>query len=251
MNNKGRWMSGIGMVILASIVIYCIWMSVPDIQAKMSSEATARHVYSVIRENRKDESLPFTREAWEVLHEENPDFIGYLMFQSGIIQEPVVRSHDNEDYLNVGFNGEYDSSGTVFLESSASLDSRNMTLFGHYVYYDSTMRFTPLELLTDQQGYEDNQVVHLFLEDGMRTYLVSSVLFITEEEAEYYDYSCPDPTQEDFREWTMFINVKNLIDPIAGSADENDRLLTLQTCKKWDPSQRQLVICREISRTDW
>ncbi|MBQ9153452.1 MAG: class B sortase [Solobacterium sp.] len=173
------------------------------------------------------------------------------MFQSGLIEEPIVQTYDNEDYLEKGFDGSYNTAGTVFIESSASSESQNITLFGHYVYYDSSLRFSPLEQMTDQKGYEDNQIVYLFLKNEMRTYLVSSVFFITEEEAEYYDYSCPDMTREDFMEWVSFINMKNIIDPIGGKVEVNDKLLTLQTCKKWDQFQRELVICREISRTDW
>lgn len=241
-------MSVICTAILASILLYCLHMVIPDVRSQVQSKKTQEHISEVIKEKIDTPELPFSHEAWIRLHEENPDFQGYLMFQSELIKEPVVQSYDNEDYLHKAFIGTYDGAGTVFMESSASLESRNITVFGHYVYYDSSSRFTPLEKLLDQQGYDNNQVVYLFLGNEVRTYLVPAIFFITEDEAEYYDYSCPDMTEEEFREWIAFINMKNMIDPIAGKADLRDRILTLQTCKKWDSSQRELVICREISR---
>ena len=246
--NRRRWLFNAGIAVLAAIIVFCLYKTVPEVRSQMKSAEVQNHVTTVIAANREDTSYPFSEKSWQALHDENTDFRGYLMFQSGLIEEPVVQSFDNEDYLHKAFDGEYDGAGTVFLDSRASLDSKNLTLYGHYVYYDSNSRFTPLEKLMDQEGYEDNQTVFLFLKGEVRTYLVSSVLFITEEEAEYYDYSCPDMTEFEYRDWIAYVNMKNLIDPVAGKVNEKDRLLTLQTCKKWDPSQRMLVICREISR---
>lgn len=246
--NRRRWLYSICIMVLSAILLFCLYQMMPGIQSKARTTKTQHHLSSVITENNAEEDQLFTREAWNALHEENPDFIGYLMFQSELIKEPVVLSYDNDVYLHKAFDGSYDGAGTVFLESRATIDSNNLTLYGHYVYYDSSSRFTPLEKLIDQKKYEGNQVVFLFLNEEFRTYLVSSILFITEEEAEYYDYSCPDMTDQEYRDWIAYVNMKNLIDPIAGKVDETDHLLTLQTCKKWDPSQRMLVICREVSR---
>lgn len=246
--NRKRWLYSICITVLSAIILFCLYQMMPGIQSKVRTAKTQHHISSVITENNTEENLLFTSEAWNALHEENADFIGCLMFQSDLIMEPIVQSYDNDVYLHRAFDGSYDGTGTVFLESRATLDSNNLTLYGHYVYYDSNSRFTPLERLINQQEYEENQVIFLFLDNEFRTYLVSSVLFITEEEAGYYDYSCPDMPEQEYRDWIAYVNMKNLIDPIAGKVDETDHLLTMQTCKKWDPSQRMLVICREVSR---
>ena len=251
MKNKAKWLHGSVIVVLLAIMIFCFQKMVPEAKSQIQSAATTEHITKVIQSNTNEENFLFSRIAWQQLHNENEDFKAYLAFQFGLIQLPVVQSYDNERYLSTSFDGSYDGAGTVFMECSASLDSQNITLFGHYVYYDSSSRFTPLEKLLDQQGYEDNQVIFLFLEKEIRTYLVSSIFFITEEEAEYYDYSCPDMTVAEYTDWLSFVNMKNLIEPTAGKVSQSDRILTLQTCKKWDPSQRQLVICREISRVPY
>lgn len=248
MKNNQRWLYGTLLLVSTAIFLFCLYRIVPDLQSHIRTQQLQHHISSVITESRAEEEPLFPKEAWNTLQAENSDYIGYLMFQSDLISEPIVQAYDNDVYLDTAFDGSYDGAGTVFLDSRASLESKNLTVYGHYVYYDSNSRFTPLEKLMDQEGYEDNQVVFLFLENEVRSYIVSSVLFITEEEAEYYDFSCPDMTEFEYSDWIAYVNMKNMIDPVAGKISEKDRLLTLQTCKKWDPSQRMLVICREVSR---
>ena len=110
----------------------------------------------------------------------NEDYVGLLKFDSGLIEEDVVQGETNETYLRTDWHtGKYDEEGSVFMDSESNLADQNITLYGHYVYesYDSsrTHKFTPLELLLEEENYEANKTLTLKLENETRKYMIVAV----------------------------------------------------------------------------
>jgi len=64
-----------------------------------------------------------------------------------IIEELVVHSSDNNEYLRLSFEKEYHRYGTIFMDYRNTLDDQNIIMYGHYVYYDEDGMFTELHLL--------------------------------------------------------------------------------------------------------
>ena len=62
------------------------------------------------------ENEVFTRDSWDALYQENSDFKGYLVFESGLIKTPVVQGQDNDKYLRKPFEGKYDTQGISYLD---------------------------------------------------------------------------------------------------------------------------------------
>ena len=53
---------------------------------------------------------------YAALYNENEDFIGWLNVPGTNIDEPVVQTDNNDDYLHTNFQGEYEYSGTLFAD---------------------------------------------------------------------------------------------------------------------------------------
>lgn len=194
----------------------------------------------------------FAEESWDQLKNENPDFIGYLSFRSGLIEEPVVQSSGDEYYLRRSFFGEWSSQGTPFMDSFCSTDSANITIYGHNVYYDSSAMFSRLEELTDPEKFQKNALLDFYLGDGqLRAYRIAAVYYSTLENAGSPDYSRPDfSSEKDFYDW-----INQVYSCAVLSSDVpvryGDHLLTLQTCKRWDENTHIIALFREIRRESY
>ncbi|MBR3345908.1 MAG: class B sortase [Solobacterium sp.] len=230
----------IGLILLSANKVY------PDLVSRSNSVKETEHIQELIEDPQEEKS--FTHKSWEALFQENEDFKGYLKFDSGLIGTPVVQGQDNEEYLRKSFEGKYDTQGIPFMDAMCSTYSANITIYGHKVYYDSKVKFSPLEKLTDERMADGNRTVSFYLEDGYREYEVVAVLYITSEEAEVMNYAQPSfITTNQKSEWLQFMMNKNLI-RVKTEPSPYDNFLTLQTCRKWNDNEHLLVICAETGR---
>lgn len=174
----------------------------------------------------------------------NPEYLGKLRFNSGLIEEPVVQGSDNEKYLNVSWDLKPDTQGTVFLDYRNQLEDRNLILYGHYVYKDESKKFGPLHQLTNPEVAEKNRELTLDLGLEIRCYQVELVYyyemdnpvleyFHTKYDADYFSVYL-----EQVRKRALYDSEENLT--------SEDSLLTLQTCVRNRDDLRLIVIARQI-----
>ena len=222
-------------VVLMGLIIFSASKVYPDLASHSNSEKETEIIQRLIEDSSEEER--FSRKAWEMLHKENEDFMGYLMFDSGLIETPVVQGKDNDEYLRRSFEGKYDTQGVPFMDSMCSAYSENITIYGHNVYYDSNAKFSPLEKLTDEKTADDNRTVFFYLEDECREYEVIAVVYITSEEAEDMNYAQPSfVNMSQKSEWLKFMMEKSLIQAKA-QPSPFDKFMTLQTCRKWNDNE--------------
>ena len=178
----------------------------------------------------------------------NNDFVGMIKFDSGIISEKVVLAEDNDKYLRKDFNLKKDKEGTVFMDMYCNLDSRNITMYGHYVYYNTKAKFSPLHKLTKEENYEANKYITFQLKDEIRTYEVFAVYFYNWKDEAGYFYDTPDfQTADGFKRHVNNAIKRSLYKTIV-KVEDNDNLLTLQTCVRNKKDSRLIVVAKEISR---
>ena len=153
------------------------------------------------------------KEKWLACKEINDDFIGKIVFDSGIIDLPIVQAEDvyrkdgtlyefySQDGTRIsdptGYSGNdvyiwsdwkdhsYDKAGNdqaVFMDYRNSLSDQNLILYGHHIARDydpeGNREFTPLDLLLDKDNYEANRNLRLILENEIREYEVAAVFTI-------------------------------------------------------------------------
>jgi sortase B len=68
------------------------------------------------------------------LMEINPDTVAWLTMDGTHIDEPVVRSKDNFDYLDKGFDGKYYAGGTLFMDKgNRDVEDSYCMIHGHHM----------------------------------------------------------------------------------------------------------------------
>ena len=195
-------------------------------------------------------------------------FKGVIKFESSLVDLPFVQGVDNDFYLRRDWiTNEYSELGSIFMDYECSLDSKNIILYGHYVYSsyevldddgnkldNSKLMFTPLSKLIDENNYEANKYVSLILEDEVRTYEVVSVFYcnlVGEGEdiypEEYLEYYLPEYDKDYFDKYKEKIKSIEFYDT-GVDFNVDDNLLTLQTCVENNSMKREIVLCKEISR---
>jgi len=157
---------------------------------------------------------PELKQIWFSGKEINEDYIGQIIFDSGLIDLPIVQAKsvyksDGSMYTFYSEEGElindpidhtgndvyiwtdwktfeYDTlgdGGSVFMDYRNSLNDQNLIIYGHHFARDydpsGSKLFTPLDLLLSQENYEDNKYLSLILDNEVRRYVVSNVFTIS------------------------------------------------------------------------
>lgn len=182
---------------------------------------------------------------WEQLQKINDDFYAILEFDNALIVEPVVQTADNEYYLQHSFDHKDNTQGTVFIDSNYTKNDDVMIIYGHNVYYDKKAKFSPLELLFDQEKYEEYGYFDLKYQTHREKYKIFGCL-------EYDIYSNEFDYQIDrfddlnmFEEWIGYILKNNVLSPEDDQYLMDDKYVILQTCKKWNDNIRLFVIAKK------
>lgn len=218
----------------------------------------------VVEVDEKEKALVNT--LWDTNSVKSDDYVGTITFESGLIDLPFVQGRDNETYYRTDWeNMKYDEEGSIFLDSSNTLDDQNLILIGHYVYasYDAsgTHKFTPLAKLIDKENYENNKYVKLYLENEVRRYEIAYVYYCELIEDEYegekfsytndgFEFYYPNYTEKQFDKYIDTVK-KHAFYDTGVTINYDDKLLTLQTCVENHDELREIVLLKEIDRTSY
>ena len=199
----------------------------------------------------ESDSAEFFHQAWEDLKASNDDFVGYLIFDDGFIEQPVVQGSDNEYYLQHDFYQRWNLFGAIYMDCDNYLNSRNMTLYGHNVFYSEDEMFSPLLKLLDPEQYLRHNHFKLYYENDVAEYRIKAIYYYDINKDRDFDYRQQDFSQEEFTDYINYVNERNLINSDLGSETEPDRILTIQTCKDLYGTVRVLFLCVEEDRTEY
>ncbi len=247
--------------ILLSIAIYILVADplalfvIKDDEPKVSAATTPQVI---------DDDEALITKLWDENSKISDDYIGTITFESGLINLPFVQGDNNDTYYRKDWiSKEYSEEGSVYLDSSNSLDDQNLILIGHYVYPtidpSGTRMFTPLAQLIDEENYEENKYVKLYLHNELRRYEIAYVYYCELIEDEYkgekffytdngFEFYYPNYTEEQFNTYLSTIKEKSFYQT-GVDLTFADKLLTLQTCVLNHPELREIVILKEINRT--
>ena len=220
------------------------------VQKIVSPEKYEKNESSNTLSRNETNSFELTRDAYDQLKSEYPRTVGYIAWDSEFISEPIGQSYDNEYFLWRSLNGYYNELGTVYMDATCTSDSQNITLYGHYVYYDGSSRFSPLSKLTSQAVYDQNHRFKIWFDDHVSTYEIAYVTHLNIDTETDFDYSVSryydDEIFEKHKDW---LDKHQLINPVSEARLESstDRTVTLQTCVPWHSDLIELVIAKEVN----
>lgn len=142
---------------------------------------------------------------FDALLEINPDTIAWIRFdEPSIINYPVVKSADNNEYLTKTFAENDNKLGAIFMDmrNSSDFSDRNTIIYGHHLNVSPDM-FSRLHLYEDEEFCKEHPDFYIYTPDGsVRTYTVFSagvvnaaadnydIEFASDEEFEQYIQTC-------------------------------------------------------------
>ena len=194
---------------------------------------------------------------WDSKKAINSDYQGKIYFESGLIDLDFVQADDNEKYSRVDWKTmTSDQEGSVYMDYECKLNSRNIILYGHYVYPEidptQTHMFSPLQKLTKQENYEENKYIYIQFEKEIRKYEICNVFYcqLEEENGTYY---CPDDmpfnevafTTDEFETYKKRM-LECAFYQTGVDFDHSDQFLTLQTCVYNDESQMLIIFSKLV-----
>ena len=177
---------------------------------------------------------------FEKLQQQNSDTIAYLKIENTNIQYVVVKTQDNDYYLNHNFKKETNSAGWIFADYRNKFDGtdKNIIIYGHNMK-DGSM-FNNLKNALNNKWKKEDHTITLKTKEKETKYEMFSTYVIEPEE--YY-------IQTEFND----INYKNFIKKIKERSTYNynvnvestDKVLTLSTCDG-SGNKRIVVHAKEI-----
>lgn len=215
-------------IIVCVLLISYSAMKIFNIQNEETKNMNVYSSLQMIHDQHKSSSTHSDTEDTEEIDKSvnlidiNTDYLGWISMDQTSINYPVVQSHDNKDYLNRSFTGQWSIYGTPFLDKDSQLDDSYKIIYGHS---DDTrgQMFTDLKHLLDTDYYMLHRIIQCFDKD----YEVVSVNVVDiNKDLPYWEI--PQLNQDE---------QKNIIDayknasiiPIKSSNQSNDYIL-LSTC---------------------
>lgn len=182
--------------------------------------------------------MPFYQTDFSNLIDKNSDTVAFIHINNTLINYPVVKTNDNNYYLNHSFDKKKNNAGWIFMDYRNSIDelSDNTIIYGHR-RLDGTM-FGTLKniLLPSWQSNKDNYVI--FISTLKENYLFQIFSVYVIEEENYYIVTHFNGNSEK-QKWIDTMKQRNMVS-INTEVNVNDKFLTLSTC--YNNSGKRLVV---------
>lgn len=229
-NSKVKLISILRMIFviiaIISIVVIIIWY-INGIQNKKISDKISDMVsINEISSNEKIEKEFIV--DFESLNKINEDTVAYLRVPGTQIEYVVVKTTNNNYYLNRNFEKEYNQAGWIFADYKNKFDGtdKNIVIYGHN-REDGAM-FGSLKGVLKEEWYnnEENYEIELIIENGEKQkYQVFSVYQIKTEDY----YIDTEFKSGEFQKFVTTLKERSKKD-FGVEVSEDDTILTLSTC---------------------
>lgn len=186
---------------------------------------------------------------FDALMAENPDTIAWLRFEEpAVINYPVVKSADNEEYLTRTFSANDNKLGAIFMDkrSNSSFTDRNTIIYGHNMKVGGEM-FSQLNEYASEEFCKLHPYFYIYTPDGAaRTYQIFSAA-VVKDVAE--NYKMTFATEEEYMNYLqMCKDTSNY--QVDVNLDAASKVVSLSTCTNVNDDERFLLQGVLISEED-
>lgn len=201
-----------------------------------------RRLRRLVQEEEGSQKIP----PFEALREINPEFQCWLAFESGLVSLPAVQHGDNSWWLTHLFDGTPGAAGTVFFDTQCERTDEVRILYGHSVFYEPSLMFTPLHLLKKEEEFIRNRKFSLLYEDGTEEYEIFAAALIDDSREDSLPVRIRGfQSPQERRLW-----LKELADTaLVYSGEvirEDSRIVILQTCEKEEGPLRLCIFAADV-----
>ena len=212
--NKERNRKGIVFAIAVAIFVLVLFIGGSALLNKNKNDVPEEPVEVIVEDNTPEPMPAELKNEWLANKAINPDFVGSIKFDSGLIDLPFVQAKDvydrngkpytfytedgqlvdnvddytgNDVYIwtnwKTGEYDRYDEGGSVFMDFRNNLKDQNIIIYGHHFARDwdpsGSKQFTPLDALLEEGNYEVNKSFQLVLDNEIREYVITNVFTIS------------------------------------------------------------------------
>lgn len=217
----------------------------------MRQNALAEDLQEMYVPKDEDYSSPQINPKFSALYALNNDLVGWIKVRDTNIDYPVVKGETNEEYERHDFYHNYTRYGSIFMESTSSIDygaeSRNIVIYGHNMKDDSTM-FSQLTHYRDFDFYKSHPtfIFDSLYNDG--TWKIFSVMttnaYPAQDDGKYFDYRMSRFADDaEFNSWIEGCRIRSCINT-GVDVLPTDTVLTLQTCVYEFTDARLIIMAR-------
>ena len=194
------------------------------------------------KEEEEEDPCPITVD-FDELKEINKDVVGWIYCEDTVINYPVLKGKDNDQYLHRTMEGQYNSSGSIFMDSRNrdDLSDLNTILYGHHMKNGSM--FASLKKYSDQEYYEEHPVIwYLTPKKNYRLRVFAG--FVEKHDSEIYSIF---KKKEDLNKYLDKAREKSSFDPDESVSTLTDRdikrIMVLSTCDYTFNNARYVLLC--------
>lgn len=224
--------------LLVFVIACCVYLSVSNKKETVYTMSESTSQVNDYDDSTKNKTL----KEWQQV---NDDVVGLLKINNK--EFPVVKSQDNQDYLNLSIYKNYDIFGVPFIDYQTDLDNYdNLIIYGHSTY-NKDLVFTFIKEYLSGDFYKENAKFIYEDEKGSKTY---QILAITEYNAEDVDkdmswYKLSFKSLKD-KELYITERLKNADRTFNNKINIKGDLITLITCNMSDTSKRYMLLASEM-----
>lgn len=162
------------------------------------------------------------------LKSENNDVVAYIKVNNTNIEYPIVKTSNNNFYLNHSFDKSKNSRGWIFADYKNKFDNtdKNIVIYGHNMRDESM--FGSLKNILNEEWYNnaENKNITFLTEKENYIYKVFSIYKI---ESEDYYIKTNFKNDEDYEKFLNTIKNRS-IKNFDINLNINDKIITLSTC---------------------
>lgn len=222
-----------------------------------------------------DDSWKYTEDGmlvkYAAVKEKNEDFVAWITIPNTKIDYPVLQSGEKnpEYYLRRDFYGKHDSNGSIFAFYSCNFGkdelSKNTVIFGHnmrsgmmfqnlmyYDVYQTSGAYKSPDYDSNLEFYKANAVFDFNTVYEESEWVVFAVLKLNTlySHGEPFDFIRTDfADEEEFEAFIEEIRKRSIIDTYGCiDVDEDDYLLTMQTCSYEYSEFRTVIVARKLRK---
>lgn len=177
---------------------------------------------------------------FDALLEINPDTIAWIRFdEPSIINYPVVKSADNNEYLTKTFAENDNKLGAIFMDkrNSSDFSDRNTIIYGHHLNVSPEM-FSRLHLYEDEEFCREHPNFYIYTPDGsVRTYTVFSAGIVN---AAANNYDVEFASDEEFEQYIELCRESSNYQ-VDVEVNAQSQILSLSTCTGDQRDERFLL----------
>lgn len=215
-------------IILFAILIYSgikiyKWYKDNNDNSKLEEEINTA---VVIQEDKQEEEKYII--DFNSLKEKNDETVAWIAVNNTNVKYPVVKTKNNEFYLNHSFDRSNNKAGWIFADYRNKFDGtdKNIIIYGHNRRDESMFGSLKNILNSDWYNNTENGSIILNTENENYIYKVFSVYQI---EAEDYYIKTEFKNDEEFEKFAKNLKKRSIKD-FGVEVSKSDSILTLSTC---------------------